>query len=264
MRSGAGAAVAVTGLLEGKVVAVTGAASGIGLATARLAAREGAAGLLLADRDETALASAVADVEAAAGGAVVVGLTVDVTADDVSEEIVDRAVRLGGRLDAAVNCAGVEGGTLPLHECGDADFDSVMAVNVTGVFRCMRAQLRQMYRQSAGSVVNVASASVFGVHADLGPYTASKSAVLTLSRVAAKEAGPRGVRVNAVCPGLTDTPMLARSFGERAATADIAARIPLGRVGAPGEQAEAVAWLCSDRSSFVNGAALVADGGRTG
>ena len=189
----------------------------------------------------------------------------DVMVDGVADDVVGRAVVAYGRLDAAVNAAGTEGATAPLHECSDDEFDRVLALNLRAVFRAVRAQLRQMYDQGSGSIVNVASASVFGVHAVMAPYIVSKAGVVALSRVAAKEAGPRGVRVNAVCPGLTETPMLRRSIADRpASTGAIAEHIPLGRVGRPDELAEAIVWLCSDRSSFTNGTALVVDGGRTG
>lgn len=251
----------MSGSLTGQVLAITGGASGIGRATALLAARSDAAGLVLADLDEDALRTTGR--ELARWGCAPELLVLDVR--ERAGDIVERAVDRFGRLDAAVNCAGVEGGTLPLHLCADDAFDAVIDVNLRALFRCMRAQLDQMYRQGAGCIVNVASAAVFGVHANLGPYIASKAGVLALSRVAAKEAGPHGVRVNAICPGLTDTPMLRLARDERSTSTDeIAARIPLGRIGSPEEQAEAIVWLCSARSSFVNGAALVADGGRVG
>lgn len=249
-------------LMHDKVLAVTGGASGIGLATALLAARSGAAGIVLADRRADALAAAADAVKAE--GCLLEALEVDVTTAEGPDSIADLAVRRFGRLDAAVNAAGLEGGVHPLDTCGDEEFDAVMDVNVRGVFRCMRAQLRQMYRQGSGSIVNVASAAVFGVHPGLGAYVASKSAVLALSKVAAKEAGPHGVRVNALCPGLTDTPMLRESLGTRQQTTDIAQRIALGRIGTSAELAEAALWLCSERSSFTTGTSLVADGGRTG
>jgi NAD(P)-dependent dehydrogenase (short-subunit alcohol dehydrogenase family) len=248
--------------LQGKILAVTGGASGIGLATAMLAARSGAAGIVLADCARDRLATAVDAVRAE--GCLVEALTIDVTTKDGADEITARAVDRFGRLDSAVNAAGVEGGIHPLDACDDAEFDAVMSVNLWGVFRCMRAQLRQMYQQQAGSIVNIASASVFGVHHGLGAYVASKAAVLTLSKVAAKEAGSHGVRVNALCPGLTDTPMLRESLGTRPLTSDIAGSIALGRIGTAAEIAEAAVWLCSDRSAFTTGVGLVVDGGRTG
>lgn len=249
-------------LLDGKIVMISGAASGIGRATALLAARSGAAGLLLVDRDGDALDGAVKEV--AAEGCAAEGLAVDLSGEDAPEEIVQRAVERFGRLDAAVNAAAIEGGAFELVELSDETFDAVMAVNVRAVFRCLRAQLRQMYAQGSGSIVNISSASIFGVHPTLGAYVSSKAAVHSLSQVAAKEAGAHGVRVNTVCPGLTDTPMLRSSFGQRPLTGDIASRIPLGRVGQPSEIAEAILWLCSDRSSFSTGGALVVDGGRVG
>jgi NAD(P)-dependent dehydrogenase (short-subunit alcohol dehydrogenase family) len=248
--------------LEGKVVAITGAASGIGRATALLAARSGARGLVLADLAADALADAAAEV-AAAGGQVET-VTGSVTDPATAGAIVARAVDRFGSLDAAVNAAGTMGEAAELTDYPDDTFTMVLDVNVGGVFRCLRAELRQMYAQGAGSIVNIASASVFGVHAELGPYVASKAAVVAMTKVAAKEAGRRGVRVNAVCPGLTDTAMLRESMRVRPATSDIAAAIPLGRVGRPEEIAGAIAWLWSDAASFANGAVLAVDGGRSG
>ena len=248
--------------LSGKVIAITGAASGIGFATSLLAARSGAAGIVMVDRDADALARSAAEVEAT--GANVVSWAASVTKDGVADEIVGLAVQHFGRIDAAVNGAGIEGGTTPLDTCTDEQFDIVIDVNLRAVFRCVRAQLRQMYKQSSGSIVNISSASVFGVHPVMAPYIVSKAGVLTLSQVAAKEAGPRGVRVNAICPGLTDTPMLRASIDDRESTNEIASRIPLGRFGRPSELAEAIIWLCSDKSSFTNGTGLVVDGGRVG
>ena len=249
-------------VLDGKVVAVTGAASGIGRATALLAARSGARGLVLADVAADALADAAAEVAAAGGQAeTVTGSVTDVA---TAGAIVTRAVDRFGSLDAAVNAAGTMGEAAEFTDYRDDTFRQVIDVNVGGVFHCLRAELRQMYEQGAGCIVNIASASVFGVHAELGPYVASKAAVVTMTKVAAKEAGRRGVRVNAVCPGLTDTAMLRESMQVRPATSDIAAAIPLGRVARPEEIAEAIAWLWSDAASFTNGAVLVVDGGRSG
>jgi NAD(P)-dependent dehydrogenase (short-subunit alcohol dehydrogenase family) len=249
-------------MLDGKVVAITGAASGIGRATALLAARSGARGLVLADLAEGGLRDTADQV--AAVGAQVETVTGSVTDPATAEAIVARAVDRFGSLDAAVNAAGTMGEAAEFTDYRDDTFKRVIDVNVHGVFHCLRAQLRQMYEQGAGCIVNIASASVFGVHAELGPYVASKAAVIAMSKVAAKEAGRRGVRVNAVCPGLTDTAMLRESMRLRPATSDIAAAIPLGRVGQPEEIAQAIIWLSSDAASFTNGAVLVVDGGRSG
>jgi NAD(P)-dependent dehydrogenase (short-subunit alcohol dehydrogenase family) len=249
-------------MLEGKVVAVTGAASGIGRATAMLAARSGVRGLVLADVAEAGLTDVAAAVTAV--GPHVEAITGSVADRATADAIVARAVARFGSLDAAVNAAGTMGDAAELADYPDDAFDRVLDVNIRGVFRCMRAELRQMYEQGAGCVVNIASASVFGVHPELGPYVGSKAAVVAMTKIAAKEAGRRGVRVNAVCPGLTDTAMLRESMQRRPATSDIAAAIPLGRVGRPEEIAQAIAWLWSDGASFANGAVLVVDGGRSG
>jgi NAD(P)-dependent dehydrogenase (short-subunit alcohol dehydrogenase family) len=249
-------------MLEGKVVAVTGAGAGIGRSTAVLAARSGARGLVLADQAAAALSDAAAEV-AAAGGKVEI-VTGSVTDAATAGAVVSLAVGRFGSLDAAVNAAGTMGDAAEFTDYPDDAFNRVIDVNVGGVFRCLRAELRQMYTQGAGCVVNIASASVFGVHAELGPYVASKAAVVAMTKVAAKEAGRRGVRVNAVCPGLTDTAMLRESIDVRPATSDIAAAIPLGRVARPEEIAQAIVWLWSDAASFANGAVLVVDGGRSG
>jgi NAD(P)-dependent dehydrogenase (short-subunit alcohol dehydrogenase family) len=227
-----------------------------------LAARSGARGLVLLDTDADALAATATEARAAGAAAETIAGSVAHVA--TAEALVGVAVERFGRLDAAVNAAGTMGRAAELVEYADDAFEHVLDVNIRGVFHCLRAELRQMYQQGTGSIVTVASASVFGVHTELGPYVMSKSAVIGMTKVAAKEAGRRGVRVNAVCPGLTDTAMLRESMTQRPATSDIAAAIPLGRIGQPGELAEAIAWLCSDRSSFTNGATLVVDGGRSG
>jgi len=245
-------------MLDGAVILITGGARGMGLAVARLALEEGARRVVLADRDP------VVDDAATSLGSSARAVRLDLTRPDAADELVARVVSDVGALDGAVNAAGVEGGVHPLDQCSDDEFERVMDVNVTALFRCQRAELRQMYAQGSGAIVNVASASVFGVHPGLGAYVASKAAVVTLSQVAAREAGPQGVRINALCPGLTKTPMLDESLGSRPMTSDIASRIPLGRLGLPQEQAEAAVWLCSDRSSFVTGQQLVVDGGRVG
>jgi NAD(P)-dependent dehydrogenase (short-subunit alcohol dehydrogenase family) len=248
--------------LDGKILLVTGAGSGLGRAAALSGAEAGAAGLMLADRNEQALAEVAGQL--AARGVATRLVVADLTAHSAPDELVASAVDAFGRLDAAINSAGVLGESAEVADCADDVLDLVLAVNFRAVFRCMRAELRQMYAQGSGAVVNVSSASVYGMHTKLAPYIASKAAVVAASRVAAKEAGRHGVRVNAICPGITATPMSEQSAAARPETAQLAEQIPLGRPGAPGEIADAMLWLCSDRSSFTNGAALVVDGGRSG
>jgi NAD(P)-dependent dehydrogenase (short-subunit alcohol dehydrogenase family) len=259
---GAGEAQGRTGLLAGKVVAVTGAGSGIGRAAAFLTAAEGAAALVITDRNGDGLKETAVQVEER--GIEVASLEASIDEAGSPDDLVALAVERFGRLDAAVNNAGVRGRLATIDEVDDELWDEVQAINLKAVFRGMRAQLRQMYRQGSGSIVNVASASVFGVSPRLGPYVASKTGLIGLSRVAAVEAGPKGVRVNVVCPGRTDTPLFnAHATVDGPPMDRLVAEIPLGRMGTPDELGEALIWLCSERSSFVNGAVLVVDGGRT-
>jgi NAD(P)-dependent dehydrogenase (short-subunit alcohol dehydrogenase family) len=180
------------------------------------------------------------------------------------DHIVRTAVTEFGRLDVAINNAGISGAQATIDEASDELFDEVIDVNLAATFRCMRAQLRQMYAQGSGSIVNIASASVFGVVPGLAAYVASKSGVIGLSNVAAKEAGPRGVRVNVVAPGRTLTPLFEANLDTPEKMAAAVAPIPLGRLADPSELADAIVYLGSRRSSFVNGTVLTVDGGRVG
>jgi NAD(P)-dependent dehydrogenase (short-subunit alcohol dehydrogenase family) len=249
-------------LLADKVVAVTGAGSGIGRATAILAADEGAAGIVLTDRDADGLAQTLADIEAR--GMQAASLVASIDDPAAPDDLVALAVERFGRLDAAVNNAGIRGRLATIDEIDDDLWEEVLRVNLDSVLRCVRAEVRQMYAQGSGAIVNVASAVLFGFQGQLAPYAASKAGVVALTKVAAVEAGPRGVRVNVVCPGRTDTPLFnAHARGDGPPLEKLVSAIPLGRMAAPIELAESMIWLCSDRSSFVNGEVLVVDGGRT-
>jgi NAD(P)-dependent dehydrogenase (short-subunit alcohol dehydrogenase family) len=251
-----------SGLLAEKVVAVTGAGSGIGRATSILAADEGAAGVVVTDRDADGLAQTLAEIEAR--GVAAASLVARIDEGSAPDQLVGLAVERFGRLDAAVNNAGIRGRLATIDEIDDGLWEEVLSVNLRSVLRCVRAELRQMYRQGSGAIVNVASAVLFGFQGQLAPYAASKAGVVALTKVAAVEAGPRGVRVNVVCPGRTDTPLFnAHARGDGPPMEKLVAAIPLGRMAAPLELAEAMTWLCSNRSSFVNGEVLVVDGGRT-
>jgi A-factor type gamma-butyrolactone 1'-reductase (1S-forming) len=252
------------GLLAGKVVLVTGAASGIGRATCLLARDEGARGIVATDRDGDGLSTLETELkEGTTGVAVVAG---DLTDSELPARLVATATGAFGGFDAAVNNAGIRGRLLPIAELDDAVFDEVIDVNLRSVYRCLRAQLPHLYARGSGSVVNIASATMFGVTAGLGPYAASKMGVAGLSKVASKEAGRHNVRVNVVAPGRTDTPLFrSHAFGDSPEDAGaLAAPIPLGRFAEPIELAQAIVFLCSDRASFINGATLIVDGGRTG
>src|SRR5882672_543001 len=252
------------GLLAGKILIVTGAASGIGRATCLLAAEEQSTGLVITDPDGSGLAALQAELEAA--GVPTRAVVGDICNPTMAGRLVEAAEERFGGFDAAVNNAGIRGARGPIAEMDDAVFDQVIDVNLRSVYRCMRAQLPGLYRRGGGAIVNVASAGVHGVSEGLGPYVASKMGVIGLSKVASKEAGRRGVRVNVVSPGRTNTPLLAsHAFGDSPVdTASLLAPIPLGRFAEPVELAQAIVFLCSERASFINGSTLVVDGGRTG
>jgi NAD(P)-dependent dehydrogenase (short-subunit alcohol dehydrogenase family) len=247
------------GLVEGRTALVTGAASGIGRATALALAREGAA-VLAADVDGAG-AERVAE-EIARAGRRGHAVRCDVTrADEVAAMVRAALDAFGGRLDCAVNNAGIVAPGGLVHEIAPEAWDRQIAVNLTGVFFCVQAELRVMRAQRAGAIVNMASgAGVIGAPG-LAHYCASKHGVLGLTKTAALENAALGVRVNALCPGSTDTPLL-RGFmeGSEAARKMILGSIPSGRLGTPEEVAEAAVWLCSERASYVSGHALLVDG----
>ena len=252
----------MSGLLHGKSVLVTGAASGIGLATARLAAREGAR-VTLCDRDEEKGTSGTAAIVAGGGHALFVQM--DVTDEAEVSAAVDACVRAFGRIDGAFNNAGIatDSSGKP-GKTADIAFDAwqrVLAVNLTGVWQCMRHEIRHMLAAGGGSIVNNASiAGLVGLPGQAA-YTASKHGVVGLTKSAAADYARQGLRINAICPGFVETPLTAEAF-ERVGPKILAA-VPARRFGSPHEIAEAVVWLLSDRSSFVTGAAMAADGGYT-
>lgn len=247
---------------KGKVALVTGAGSGIGKATAREFAKRGTAVVL-------------ADVAAEAGEQVANELRRDFDArslfvrcdvmrsTDVAA-LVDATMDRFGRLDFAFNNAGIEGKQALLDETSEADWDRTIAINLKGVWLCMKHELPAMLKNGGGAIVNCSSiAGLVGFPA-IAPYVASKHGVLGLTKTAALEYAKRNVRVNAVCPGVIATPMIDRfSGGDATKAAALSAGEPIGRMGRPEEIADAVLWLCSDESSFVTGHALAADGGWT-
>ena len=251
----------MSGILAGKSVLVTGAASGIGYATACVLARDGAR-VAVADRNEAGGRTAVESIVRSGGEAIFVSM--DVTDDSQVEAAIEACIRAYGRLDGAVNNAGIstEPGAAIIQKTADiteSAWQAIFAVNLTGVWRCMRYQIRQMLLQGGGSIVNNASvAGVVGL-AGHAAYAASKHGVIGLTKSAAAEYARNKVRINVVCPGLVATPMSERALEENASK--VVDQVPLRRLGEPGEIAEAIMWLLSDRASFVVGAALVADGG---
>jgi NAD(P)-dependent dehydrogenase (short-subunit alcohol dehydrogenase family) len=246
---------------ESKVALVTGAASGMGLATARAFAEAGAA-VALADVNEDAAQSAVKDLVGT--GYKAIGIRCDVADEAQVKAMVERTVSTFGRLDVAFNNAGVQS---PLAETADAsgeEFDRVNAINLRGVWSCMKYELIQMREQGSGAVVNCSSLGGLVGIAGRGAYHASKHGVLGLTKSAALEYASRGIRINAVCPGTIETPMVAAMLSsEPEAMKDIMKDQPIGRLGRPEEIAAAVLWLCSPGASFVIGHALAVDGGYT-
>jgi NAD(P)-dependent dehydrogenase (short-subunit alcohol dehydrogenase family) len=234
------------GELDGKVAIITGAARGIGRATALAFAAEGASVLLADRRDE--VHDAAREV-----GARALATTLDVTDSAAVRALVELAQRELGGLDVLFNNAGITGRPCPLAEMDGEAFDRVLAVNVRGVFLGMRHALPVMLAQRSGSIINTASVTAVRAMPGMGAYAASKHAIVGLTRVAAIEAGPSGVRVNALMPGPTATPMIG------AETFD--GRVPLGRLASPAEQAAVACFLAGPRSSFVNGETILVDGG---
>src|SRR5216110_3103745 len=239
---------------RGQVALVTGASSGMGLSTARAFAEAGAA-VVLADINEKALRAATDELTSA--GHQAIGVTCDVSDEAQAAAMVERTVASFGRLDMAFNNAGIQ---VPPSDAADEpadNFDRVNAINLRGVWTCMKHELRQMREQGSGAIVNCSSLGGLVGLPGRAAYHASKHGVLGLTKSAALEYAPRGVRINAVCPGTIATPMVADM--EAKGELDMAEAIrnqPIGRLGTADEIAAAVLWLCSPGASFVVGVAL--------
>ncbi len=248
-------------LMTGKVALVTGASSGIGRASALAFAREGAK-VVVADVTVEGGEETVNLVKQAGGEAIFVKTDVAKAAE--VEALVAQAVQTYGRLDCAHNNAGIEGPGAPTVEYAEEMWDRVIAINLKGVWLCMKYEIPQMLKNGGGAIVNTASTAGLVGYPSGSAYVASKHGVVGLTRTAALEYAKSGVRVNAVCPGAIDTPMMGRITGHRPhRAARMAAAEPVGRMGNPSEIAEAVVWLCSDAASFVTGHPMAVDGGMT-
>ncbi|MER8029209.1 glucose 1-dehydrogenase [Streptomyces bauhiniae] len=244
---------------NGQVAFVTGAGSGMGLATARAFAASGAA-VTLADVDETALARA-AD-ELTGQGHQILALTCDVTDEEQVAAAVDRTVETFGRLDMAYNNAGIQVPPADAAEEGADQFDRVQAINLRGIWACMKHELRHMRAQGSGAIVNCSSLGGLVGIPGRASYHASKHGVIGLTGSAALEYAPRGIRINAVCPGTIDTPMVSDMIAKgELDRAEAEAAQPINRLGTADEIAQAVLWLCSPGAGFVIGVALPVDGG---
>ena len=245
----------------GQVALVTGAGSGMGLSTAQAFAEAGAA-VVLADINEAALRAATDGLTAVGHRAL--GVTCDVSDEDQVAAMVERAVATFGRLDMAFNNAGIQA---PPRDAADepADvFDRVNAINLRGVWACMKHELRQMRAQGNGAIVNCSSLGGLVGLPSRAAYHASKHGVIGLTKSAALEYAPRGIRINAICPGTIETPMVAAMIAKGELNVpEAVANQPIGRLGRAEEIAAAVLWLCSPGASFVLGVALPVDGGYT-
>jgi NAD(P)-dependent dehydrogenase (short-subunit alcohol dehydrogenase family) len=246
--------------LRGRVALVTGAASGIGQATARLFAEMGAR-VVASDIDADRGAATVQALGDAGHDAVFVAA--DVTDDGALGAMVARAIEAFGRLDCAANCAGVGAGDDATHAYPNDRWDQVISINLRGTWLAMRREIEAMLaRGDGGAIVNVSSTLGLRGSAFASPYSASKHGVLGLTRTAAIEYVSAGIRVNAVCPGAIDTPMMDVTFERFPDLREgLIGFVPMGRMGRPDEVAQAIAWLASDAASFVTGEYLAVEGG---
>ncbi len=244
--------------LEGRVVLVTGAASGIGRATAGQLAEMGAR-VLASDIDADAGEAAAAALRDAGGD--VRFVAGDIAEDDTAAALVAAAVDAFGRLDGAANCAGIGGGHASTHEYPVETWDRIVGVNLRGTWLAMRAELPALLG-GGGAIVNVASTLGLRGSPNASPYSASKHGVIGLTRTAAIEYAPHGIRVNAVCPGAIDTPMMDETFARFPGFREmLVGFVPMGRMGSADEVAAAIVWLLSDAASFVTGETLTVEGG---
>jgi NAD(P)-dependent dehydrogenase (short-subunit alcohol dehydrogenase family) len=249
----------MAGLVQGKIALITGGSSGIGRATAQIFAREGAK-VIVADVIVDGGEETVRLIKSAGGEALFVKTDVSQPAD--VEAMVKKAVETYGRLDCAFNNAGIEGALQTTSEYDAAVWDRVMSINLKGLWLCMKSEIQQMLKQGGGAIVNTASAAGLVAVPGLSAYVAAKHGVVGLTKTAALEYAKQGIRVNAVCPGGVDTPMVKRVFGNNPQFAEAAAAAePVGRLAQPAEIGEAVVWLCSDAASFVTGLPMAVDGG---
>ena len=249
----------MTQRLAGRTALVTGGGSGIGRAAAVAFAAAGAR-VVVVDIDEPAGHQTVALIEDAAGTATF--FAADVARARDTEAMVEAAVAAYGRLDCAFNNAGIQGDLSETTDCSEENWDRITSINLKGVWLCMKYEIAQMLRHGGGTIVN--NASNFGLVGSAGmpAYSASKHGVIGLTKTAALEYAKRGVRINAVCPGPVQTPMVDKIVARQPEIVEaITAREPIGRIGQPHEVAAAVVWLCSAEASFVIGASLSIDGG---
>ena len=244
-------------LFENKVALVTGAAFGIGKATALSLAKQGAKVVIadwIDDKDT------LFQIQEAGGTALFVKCDISKSSDVTA--LVKQTIETFGKLDLAVNNAGIEGLTAPTHECTEENWDKTININLKGTWLCMKHEIAAMLKQGKGAIVNVASVAGLIGFQGLPAYVVSKHGIVGLTKTAALENAKRGIRINAVCPGVIKTAMIDRVTGkDKTVEKSYEDMEPVGRMGQPEEVAAAITWLCSDAASFVTGHALAVDGG---
>ena len=249
----------MTAELEDKVALVTGGTSGIGRDTALLFAKAGAK-VVVAGRREQEGNETVELIRAAGGDGLFV--KTDVSKASEVDALVQKTVEKFGRLDLAFNNAGIEGVWVPIAKQTEEDWDRTIGINLKGVWLCLKYEIRQMLKQGGGgAIVNMSSVTGLVGAGGAAAYSASKHGVIGLTKSAALETAKSGIRINAVCPAVIETPMGKRLFGAPAVHKAVLNSHPIGRFGRPEEIAEAVVWMCSDRASFMTGQCLILDGG---
>ncbi|HHH1032367.1 TPA: SDR family NAD(P)-dependent oxidoreductase [Yersinia enterocolitica] len=246
---------------KNQVALVTGAASGMGLAASKAFAASGAS-VVMVDVNEEAVTNAAVELNAAGYSAI--GIRCNVANIDEVKAMVDQAVATFGRIDAAFNNAGVQSPVAETAIADPEDYDFVMDVNLRGIWNCMKYELIQMKKQGSGAIVNNSSLGGLVGIAERGIYHASKHGVVGLTKSAGLEYAPQNIRVNAICPGIIETPMVSGMLeSQPEAMAELMKDVPIKRLGRAEEIADAVLWLCSPASTFVIGHALPVDGGYT-
>lgn len=247
--------------MEGKVAFVTGAANGIGRATALAFVREGAS-VVVADVSVQSNEETARMIEKL--GARALAVRCDVSRGEQVKAALDKAVEVFGRLDFAFNNAGVEQPIAATADLTEEEWDRIVRVNLRGVFLCMKYEIPLMLKNRGGAIVNTSSGAGIKGFKGQAAYAAAKHGVVGLTKAASLDYAPQNIRINAVCPGIINTPMMDRFTGGTAEGREmVIAQEPVGRMGQPEEIANAVLWLCSDAASFVVGHAMVVDGGQT-